>query len=142
MVPRFFPLRFLRPGRELSANPWFASATAVKTLLRFVKKKMARRGKDEPEDKAGSGMLILVVVALFAGLDGDGQVIPLRRERTGRVGTESTRRILRLVEVQRRLAVDRLVRIEESARDVGIARVGGIAEDDEERSVVIQDGVQ
>ena len=61
MVPRFFcPLR-------------------LPLLLRFVKRKIGRRGRKEPEEKAKSGMLIVVVGALSAGLDGKGQVIPLRR---------------------------------------------------------------
>jgi hypothetical protein len=59
-------------------------------------------------------MLIRVLVTLFAGLDGDGQVISLRRERAGRVMSKSTRRIRCLVEVERRFAVNRLVGVEES----------------------------
>src|SRR5882762_10395838 len=79
-----------------------------------------------------------MVVALFARLDSNGQVIPLRRQRTRRIGSKGTRRILRFIKVQRRLAIHWFICVEESSRAVSLARVGGVAEDDKERSVVLQ----
>ena len=55
-----------------------------------------------------------MVIAFFASVDGDRQIIPVWRQRTRCVRSERTRRILGFVEVQRRLAVDWLIHFEES----------------------------
>ncbi len=68
--------------------------------------------------RSTAGSSILMLVALFAGVDGDGMSCPLPAGASRWCSTAGSR----FVEVQRGLAIDRFVGIEEAARAAGLAR--------------------
>src|SRR3984893_19269698 len=84
----------------------------------------------------------LMVVALFAGLDFNLQIVSRRWQRTGGEGSESTRRILGLVEIKHRCTVDGLIGVKESSRLISLAPIRSIAEDNKQLPIFFLDRLQ
>src|ERR1044072_7856319 len=80
-----------------------------------------------------------MVVALFAGLDRHVQIVSLRWQRTGRKGSEGTRRVLGLVEIKNGFTVHGLVGVKKSSRRVSLVRVRLVAEDDKQSLIFFYD---
>src|SRR5213594_3790661 len=81
---------------------------------------------------------------LLARLDPDRQMVLLRRQGAGRVGSEGARRTVRLVEVQDDPAVLRSLAVEEPPRSVGLLAARPVTEDVEEllRAGFLQDWLE
>src|SRR5579864_8442123 len=70
----------------------------------------------------------MVAIVLLAGINGDGQAVLSRRERTRGVGCDRARRVVSAVEVEHNFAVSDRIGVKESAAGIGFRLARQIAD--------------
>src|ERR1035441_139848 len=86
------------------------------------------------EDRPGGLSYLVRSVLQLARFNSHRKPILLGRQRAGRIGRESARRIVSLVEVQHHVAIFPQIRVEEAAAAVGFFARGQVSEDERQRS--------
>src|ERR1044072_6085595 len=88
--------------------------------------------------------MVVPAPQLLPRLDRERHLVPLRRQRAGRIRGEHAGRVVGLVEVDRYRALAGLgwVGVDETAAAVGALAVGLVAEDEEELAVAFVDGLK